>query len=626
MRKVLFFMFVLFFLGFVAAEEETMQYYLLNDVNLLNVLPGNLPIIKDCVTHEEQILLDIDGDGVPENYRMVSLFNCGRNFVGSVKDQDGFGTCWLHEAINRAEISVAIDLENRGMLNNLDANAFIPVSLSEFSGMNYSFSGGKHYLKDSAEVLPGLALRAFIPYVHTYDNFDIIMNYHVKRFSGIAECQSTNLLSYDDIKTCQIAAVKEHRALLINYDDSTNKTKIDVSNADSDNEMDVKMTTVIDKGYPFSTAVAWSDMINHVNNINLPEYNVFFRVRNLRCNGTPGVNADAEGCYLSSNGHSVGIVGYIYSTTNGQTMNRNGVFDQNITALYYILKNSHGDYIENDESYRYYLITAPSFPTMTAGVKTEYNRAVFNDPKYVYEPKNGNPVITYHRWNKTTSVFDVVNPATVDSDADGVPDIIDNCPYVSNSLQIDSDNDLIGNVCDFCPHDFNPSQEIVEADPDIDNDGIGNNCDNCPTVHNPDQQDIDGDGVGDVCDNCPDTSNPNQLDSDGDGVGDVCDSCQGVYNERIDYSLGTEFISGTDGALANDLCWKNKKWLFFAFRDVCSMQPDSDLDGIGDACDFTSAGNGGDGFANSRITNAKPKTIIPPLTDSPLSLFRAYNH
>ena len=144
------------------------------------------------------------------------------------------------------------------------------------------------------------------------------------------------------------------------------------------------------------------------------------------------------------------------------------------------------------------------------------------------------------------------------------------------------------------------------------------------------QPDNDLDNVGDKCDNCPGVYNPDQTDTDGDGVGDVCDSCQGVYNERIDYSLGTEFISGFDGAIARDLCRKSKKWVFiggqpfFVLRDVCSMQPDSDLDGIGDACDYNSAS--GDGFANSRITNVKPKTIIPPITDPLLFLSRTYNH
>jgi hypothetical protein len=39
---------------------------------------------------------------------------------------------------------------------------------------------------------------------------------------------------------------------------------------------------------------------------------------------------------------------------------------------------------------------------------------------------------------------------------------------------------------------------------DTDNDGIPNEVDNCPTIANPDQADYDGDGIGDVCDPCND--------------------------------------------------------------------------------------------------------------------------
>jgi gliding motility-associated-like protein len=71
-----------------------------------------------------------------------------------------------------------------------------------------------------------------------------------------------------------------------------------------------------------------------------------------------------------------------------------------------------------------------------------------------------------------------------DSDGDGVPDGVDNCPDLANTDQADLDEDGIGDVCD----------------DDIDGDGIVNAEDNCPEVANPGQEDIDGDGIGDVCD------------------------------------------------------------------------------------------------------------------------------
>ena len=144
-----------------------------------------------------------------------------------------------------------------------------------------------------------------------------------------------------------------------------------------------------------------------------------------------------------------------------------------------------------------------------------------------------------------------------DSDGDGVVDLNDNCPAVSNPDQADSDDDGVGDVCDFdadndgvnddldnCPAVANSDQADADADgignacdSDSDNDGVADEDDNCPMAPNDDQADADGDGIGDACDtltdsdgdsiadaedNCPAVANPGQEDADGDGVGDAC--------------------------------------------------------------------------------------------------------
>jgi len=67
---------------------------------------------------------------------------------------------------------------------------------------------------------------------------------------------------------------------------------------------------------------------------------------------------------------------------------------------------------------------------------------------------------------------------------------------------------------------------------DTDGDGIPDGLDNCPHVYNPyhmDEEgnpyqiDEDGDLVGDLCDNCLFDPNPDQVDTDADGVGDACE-------------------------------------------------------------------------------------------------------
>jgi len=58
---------------------------------------------------------------------------------------------------------------------------------------------------------------------------------------------------------------------------------------------------------------------------------------------------------------------------------------------------------------------------------------------------------------------------------------------------------------------------------DTDKDGLPDGMDNCPGIANPDQSDEDGDGIGDACDPCPVDPVDPPSDPDGDGVSDSCD-------------------------------------------------------------------------------------------------------
>jgi hypothetical protein len=160
----------------------------------------------------------------------------------------------------------------------------------------------------------------------------------------------------------------------------------------------------------------------------------------------------------------------------------------------------------------------------------------------------------------------------VDSDGDGVPDASDNCPSVSNADQLDSDGDGVGDAC-----------TVVDSD----GDGVPDASDNCPFVSNADQLDSDGDGVGDACtvvdsdgdgvpdasDNCPSVSNADQLDTDGDGVGDACTVVDSDGDGVPDASDNCPSVSNAD-------------------------QLDSDGDGVGDACSVTGQGTQRPGDCN----------------------------
>lgn len=181
-----------------------------------------------------------------------------------------------------------------------------------------------------------------------------------------------------------------------------------------------------------------------------------------------------------------------------------------------------------------------------------------------------------------------------DVDGDGVPDVEDNCEFVSNPSQTDSDYVAydppnFGDACDAdddgddvpdtednCPIDSNPTQADDDFDgrgnvcDDDDEDGVFDTHDNCPDVFNPDQEDSNGDGdYGDACDpdtdgdgvpasqpdNCPNVANADQADGDGDFYGDACDPCPGAADSTPAYtSWGDPYQPDSDGDGLPDDC------------------------------------------------------------------------
>jgi hypothetical protein len=140
------------------------------------------------------------------------------------------------------------------------------------------------------------------------------------------------------------------------------------------------------------------------------------------------------------------------------------------------------------------------------------------------------------------SAATVTTVVVLDSDNDGVPDVADNCPLVSNRDQSDTDGDGAGDACSVGtpPRPASP--------PDSDGDGIINDRDNCAHVANPKQEDTDGDGVGDACENCPNEFNPFQSDLCGAGKNSAAASSTALSLQRVRLMAapnGTVRITGT---------------------------------------------------------------------------------
>ncbi len=208
-----------------------------------------------------------------------------------------------------------------------------------------------------------------------------------------------------------------------------------------------------------------------------------------------------------------------------------------------------------------------------------------------------------------TEIAAGTNCGECDGDDDGYCDDVDNCPSVHNPDQSDGDDDDIGDLCDACPADGNN---------DGDGDGKCANVDNCPFAANPLQQDADLDGIGDACevcstdplgdtdndgvcdseDNCRGTANAieppatEQPDTDDDGIGDACDACPSDGTNDADHDGICDAVDPCPGDPDDDgdgdgVCFLQDNCPFVPNPEVGTppAQPDTDEDGVGDACD-----------------------------------------
>ena len=258
---------------------------------------------------------------------------------------------------------------------------------------------------------------------------------------------------------------------------------------------------------------------------------------------------------------------------------------------------------------------------------------------------DGEVVITVHAPNEPYLAFDytLLDTARIaDSDGDGLPEALDNCPSIANLDQADSDEDGAGDVCDNCPGLPNASQS------DLDGDGAGDLCDDCPEDAT---DDADGDGwcAPEDCDPADAAVNPDGhevcddgLDNDCDGTvdqlpdvdGDGWDVCAGDCDEGDDaiHPEAEELCDGLDNDCDGELgpgevdddgdgftecggdCDDEAPGVFPGAELVCEPGVDADCDGVPDLeeCDDGDWGAGSDWSQDCGCAQARP-AAAPPL-------------
>ena len=174
-----------------------------------------------------------------------------------------------------------------------------------------------------------------------------------------------------------------------------------------------------------------------------------------------------------------------------------------------------------------------------------------------------------------------------DSDKDGSPDMVDQCPGLIGTPDSggcpDRDRDGVYDSEDLCPDTKGPRE--TKGCPDRDKDGINDKEDACPDIKGlPELKgcpDRDGDGIADKDDACPDQKGSIESkgcpDRDGDGIIDKEDLCPD--EKGIRKFQGCPDRDGDGIADKEDLCPDDKGTVEF---QGC---PDTDGDGTQDNVD-----------------------------------------
>ncbi len=151
---------------------------------------------------------------------------------------------------------------------------------------------------------------------------------------------------------------------------------------------------------------------------------------------------------------------------------------------------------------------------------------------------------------------------SIDSDADGIPELNDNCPSEPNPGQENLDGDALGDVCD---PDVDGDLVLNDDDDDDDNDGMDDTFELANLLNPYDSADAgldpDDDGLTSLEEfNINPLLDPNDPDYDGDGIDDGLDTdpvftnndCTGADALFTDV-VTTDMVCGADSSITLDI-------------------------------------------------------------------------
>jgi thrombospondin type 3 repeat protein len=284
---------------------------------------------------------------------------------------------------------------------------------------------------------------------------------------------------------------------------------------------------------------------------------------------------------------------------------------------------------------RYTLPAVAGEPGLFRGKVTFSGTADLSDQVFSVPGVDANFIVYYFDPNCDGDGDGQVGESVFDNlDGDGIAVAADNCPLIYNPLQEDGDGDGVGNICDNCVTVANSNQADGNADgvgdacefDDVDGDGAENGSDDCPDLYNPTQEGTctytpagprsacltnadctagalpscdftrghgfacsdpasnrDGDAFSDNADNCVLVANNTQVNTDLDGLGDACDGdCVGAAVIKLCSSPPFQTCTATSDCNTGGVCQTAVRHT----TGACSAQDDdADADGVEDSAD-----------------------------------------